>query len=223
MNRVLRDGRQQRLVSCAKEVFAQKGYHSTTISDIVQRAGIARGTFYQYFDNKLHIFQTVLESFLQELRAYIRPVSLGAGSAPPLVQIQDNLTRVLELVLRERDLAQIVLRHTGTTDPALENRLGNFYAQVAEMICRSLDLGMAMRLVRNCDTKLTAYSIIGAVKEVALQISAADGPQPSVDDLVRQLMQFGMTGILAETENASSGNLHGRAGHALLPSEAAGR
>ena len=200
MNNELRDGRKHRLVYCAKRAFASKGYYSTSISQIVQEAGIARGTFYQYFDNKLHIFENILDSFLQDLQDCIRPIALGPGAPPPLIQVQDNLTRVLNLVLQERDLTQILLHHTSTLDDTVERRLEDFYGQVAAMIERSLSLGIAMNLVRPSNTRLTAYSIIGAVKEVAFQLTSIEQPQPPVEELVQELLDFGMGGILAEPQ-----------------------
>jgi len=59
-----------------------------------------------------------------------------------------------------------------------------------------------MNLVRPCDTLLTAYSIIGAVKEVVFQFTSSQKPQPPVEKLVDELLQFGMKGILAESKNA---------------------
>ena len=208
MNTGLKNGRKERLTECAKIAFARKGYYSTTISEIVQQAGIARGTFYQYFDNKQHLFQSILDSFLQDLQGRIRPVSLGHDDPPPFVQLQGNLTRVLSLVLGERDLSQILLHHTGTVDRTLEEPIGDFYQQVAEMIQRSLNLGIAMKLVRPCDTGIIAYSIIGSVKEVVLQLTSSQKPQPPVEELVRELMEFGMGGILAENRSSVLGNPH---------------
>lgn len=163
---------------------------------------MARGTFYQYFDNKLHLFQSILDSFLQDLQGCIRPVSLSPDAPPPLDQIRGNLTRVFDMVLRERDLSQILLHHTGTVDSTLEEHINSFYQQVAQMTERSLKLGVAMDLVRSCDTRLTAYSIIGAVKEVVHQLTSSDRPQPPVEELVRELMDFGMGGILANSRRS---------------------
>ena len=207
MSSGVRDGRRDRLVYYAKEAFALEGYYATSISQIVQQAGIARGTFYQYFDNKLHIFQSILDSFIQDLQECIRPISMAAGAPDPRVQMEGNLSRVLELVLRERDLTRILLHHASTPDRALERRLTDFYSQVAKMIERSLNLGIAMNLVRSCNTRLTAYSIIGAVKEVVFQLTSSQERQPPLEVLVRELMAFGMEGILAEPLTAlSEGN-----------------
>lgn len=197
----LRDGRRQRLVDSAKNAFASEGYYTTSVSQIIQEAGIARATFYQYFDNKLHIFESILDSFLLNLGDCIKPISLGQEAPPPATQVRDNLTRVLTLVLRERELTQILLHHASGPDRGVENRLNDFYRQVAEMIERSLALGMAMNLVRPCNTRLTSYSIIGAVKEVVLQITSAREPQPPVEELARQLLEFGMGGILTQSQH----------------------
>ena len=202
MSGVLHDDRREHLVRCAKKAFADKGFYSTSISQIVQDAGIARGTFYQYFDNKLHIFQIILDSFLQDLRDSIKPISLAPGAPPPLAQTQGNLTRVLSLVLSERHLTQILLSHAGTPDRVLVGQLDDFYKQVAEMLERSLRLGISMNLVRPCNTRLTAYSIIGAVKEVIFQLTSSQEPQPPMEELVREILGFGMTGILAGSQAA---------------------
>ena len=207
----MRDGRRQRLVECAKTSFARRGYYGTSISEIVQEAGIARATFYQYFDNKQHIFQSILDSFLQDLHENIRPVALGPGAPPPLTQIEENLTRVLTLVLRERDLTQMLLHHGATLDPTAKQGLNDFYHQVAEMIERSLKMGIAMSFVRPCNTRLTSYSIIGAVKEVVFQLTPTQQrqPQPPVEELVQELLGFGMGGILADSKTSELGNAPG--------------
>ncbi len=197
-----RDIRRQRLVHSAKEAFANKGYHETSISEIVRRAGIARSTFYQYFDSKLHLFESILETLLQDLHDSIKPVSLAPGSPTPLVQIKENLTRVLNFVLEERDLTRILMHQTGALDRTMLGQLDGFYSQLAGMIQRSLDLGVTMNLVRPCDTRLTAFSIIGAVKEVIFQLTSSQEPWPSTDQIGDQLLEFAMGGILVHPQNS---------------------
>ena len=213
MNVQSRDLRRQRLVDRAKAEFANKGFHETNISEIVRQAGIARSTFYQYFDSKLHLFQSIFDSFLQDLNDAIQPISLAAGSPAPLVQIQNNLTRVLDLVLNEKDLTRIFLNYTGSLDQKVAGRVSEFYSQAAGMIQRSLDLGISMNLVRPCDTRLTSYSIIGAVKEVAFQLATSQEPRPSTEELVRQLLEFGMDGVLVQARSS----LLGSAGQSTNP------
>jgi AcrR family transcriptional regulator len=44
--------RRSELLEAARAIFARKGWESTTIAEIVSRAGVAQGTFYLYFPGK---------------------------------------------------------------------------------------------------------------------------------------------------------------------------
>jgi len=202
MNIQTRDIRKHRLVDSAKLAFAQKGYHETSISEIVRQAGIARSTFYQYFDSKLDLFESILDSFLQDLEESIQPISLAPGAQASMAQLEDNLNRVLKLMLGERDLTQILLHHTRALDPTVLGRVEEFYEGAAEMIQRSLNQGISMNLVRPCDTRLTSFCIIGAVKEVVFQLSSSQAQQPSVEELTRNMLDFAMGGILVQSQNS---------------------
>jgi AcrR family transcriptional regulator len=202
MNSQSRDHRKQRLVDSAKEAFASNGYHETSVSEIVRQAGIARSTFYQYFDSKQHLFESILDSLLQDLHDAIRPVSLVPGAPPPLVQIQDNLTRVFDLVLKEKDLTRILMQHSGALDLTMVKQLEDFYSQAAQMIQRSLNLGIAMNLIRPCNTQLISFSIIGAVKEVVFQLTTSTQQRPPTQETVTQLFDFAMGGILIQSQNS---------------------
>ncbi len=202
MNSQSRDHRRQRLVDSAKEAFASNGYHETSVSEIVRQAGIARSTFYQYFDSKQHLFESILDNLLQDLHDAIRPVSLAPGALAPLLQIRDNLTRVFDLVLDEKDLTRILMQHSGALDLTMVKQLEDFYGQAARMIQHSLNLGIAMNLIRPCNTHLISFSIIGAVKEVVFQLTTSTEQRPATQETVTQLLDFAMGGILVHPQNS---------------------
>ena len=47
--------KQDALLNTAYQLFTEKGFQKTSISDIVNEAGVAKGTFYLYFKDKLDI------------------------------------------------------------------------------------------------------------------------------------------------------------------------
>ena len=49
------------LLDAATKVFAEKGFHPTTIKDITREAGIADGTIYNYFENKTALMLGILD------------------------------------------------------------------------------------------------------------------------------------------------------------------
>ncbi len=76
---MVRAERRQQVIESAKEIFSKKGFHKTSIADIVQKAGIARATFYLYFKNKRNLFHSLLEFLLQELDRRVETIRLGEG------------------------------------------------------------------------------------------------------------------------------------------------
>src|SRR5690606_8287650 len=58
-----RELRRRQLLDAARDVFAEKGYVAATVDDVVARCGVARGTFYLYFDDKLDVFGALVSDF----------------------------------------------------------------------------------------------------------------------------------------------------------------
>ncbi|MDP9001704.1 MAG: TetR/AcrR family transcriptional regulator, partial [Myxococcota bacterium] len=59
--------RRQQILNVARDVFARRGYHNAKIEDIVTAAGIARGTFYLYFEDKRSIFEEIVDRTIARL------------------------------------------------------------------------------------------------------------------------------------------------------------
>jgi len=53
--------RHNQILDAATKVFATKGFHPTTIKDIAREAGVADGTIYNYFENKLALLLGILD------------------------------------------------------------------------------------------------------------------------------------------------------------------
>jgi len=188
-----KQARRAQVLRHAKRIFARKGYHRTNVADIISRARIARGTFYLYFENKKDLFEELLEQVLRELAFRIQRIRIGPGEHDPAEQLRANLRRVMYFVLNERDLTNILLSHALGFDPDLDIRIQTFYDRIAAQIQRSLDLGITMGLVRECDTRTNAYCILGGVKETIAQLSRQT--PPDIDRLVEEILRFGLSGV----------------------------
>ena len=70
--------RKQQLLDRAAELFAERGYAETRVIDIVRAAGVAKGLFYWYFDNKESLFRELAENIRLRLRR-----QQGASWTPP--------------------------------------------------------------------------------------------------------------------------------------------
>ncbi|AVK46954.1 transcriptional regulator [Clostridium sp. MF28] len=69
MVRVIKDPEERKndILTAAMELFKEKGYGKTAVSDIVKAAGIAQGTFYIYYKNKEDVFISVIENTREKI------------------------------------------------------------------------------------------------------------------------------------------------------------
>ena len=178
-----------RLLEAAKKLFSEKGYYNTQISHIIDEAGVARGTFYLYFKSKEEIFREILREVVKELRERIKVVDL---SEDPIEQVKENIERVIELALEEKDLARIVLQRN--CDPKLFSIINEFFEEVRRLIKGSLDKGIELGLVRPCDTEIVARSVMGALKEIIVGLLEREGVDPG--EIADEIVRFGMRGVL---------------------------
>jgi AcrR family transcriptional regulator len=188
-----RQARRAQVLRHAKHIFASKGYHRTNVADIISRARIARGTFYLYFENKKELFEELLEQVFNELGRRIVRIRLATDQPSPQEQLRNNLRRVFEFVLEERDLTDILLTHSLGFDRELDARILAFYDRIAQLIQRSLDLGISMGLVRQCDTRMLSYCILGGIKDAIGQL-ARESHRP-IEPLVEEILNFGLRGV----------------------------
>jgi AcrR family transcriptional regulator len=70
-NEQLREQSRERILGAALEVFAEKGFHTATISDITARAGVSRGLITYYFPGKHELAAELLGRYLDALTALL--------------------------------------------------------------------------------------------------------------------------------------------------------
>lgn len=71
--------RRAQILGAAIKVFAERGFHRTTIRDVAKAAGVADGTIYNYFDNKTALLLAILDPLNESGRRDAELVS----AAPP--------------------------------------------------------------------------------------------------------------------------------------------
>jgi AcrR family transcriptional regulator len=65
------DARRAAILAAARHVFAANGFGDTTIDEIAQAAGIAKGTVYLYFRSKRELYRAALTSGISELTSIV--------------------------------------------------------------------------------------------------------------------------------------------------------
>ncbi len=67
-NRRRQEERRQQILTAALDMFGEKGFHATNVSDVASRAGISQGTIYLYFKSKDEPLRTCHTFVLRRVR-----------------------------------------------------------------------------------------------------------------------------------------------------------
>lgn len=160
-----REQRRSTILAAATQVFKDKGYHATSVNDIIDAAQIARGTFYLYFTSKRDVFAELSTTFLALIRGSVRKISLDPADGEPLAQMRANFRRVMNTVLEYGDLATIMLRGDAG-DAEARAQMAPFYDQVIDLIGQAVRVGRGLGIARDCDVEVIAVAALAGLKEV---------------------------------------------------------
>jgi AcrR family transcriptional regulator len=97
------------LVDAGRRVFAKKGYDAARITDITAEAGLAAGTFYKYFEDKLHLFRVIVDSLTPIFRERLREARRTGDGEPPEAWVRRGFAAFLDIVEEYPELVKLFL------------------------------------------------------------------------------------------------------------------
>jgi AcrR family transcriptional regulator len=184
------------LLAAAKDVFAAKGYHAATVDDITRAAGVAKGTFYLYFQEKREIFYEVIQSFFVLIKDIGRSVGEVNAGHDFLARAEQAAGRIMRVFLENRELARLAYRDAMGLDRDLEQMVQGFYREIADVEAANIRLGIELGLLRPVDPLLVAYAHIGMVERVLLALLEDASVLPPPEQIVKQMLSVAFEGLL---------------------------
>ena len=180
-----------KIVYAAMLLFAQKGYASTSVSDILQAAGVNAGSLYYFFPGKQDVLLAVLDAYLHG----IHPMLLQ----PAWKGVTDPIERVFALLDRYRShlettectygcpIGSIALE-LHEPDPAVRKLLAaNFAGWVNAIEQCFIEAGD--RLPKSVDRRALAIFALTTM-EGGVMVSRTDRTLDAFDDAVRMLRDY---------------------------------
>jgi len=191
------DERRTQILEASREVFGQRGYHGSSVSHIVRAAGVARGTFYNYFPSKRAVFQAVLDDIMEQVEGAVHPMDPTRPIAP---QVRENLERLILTLSEREELPRLLFGEALGIDDEGDDALRGFYGAALRRIEHALRLGQQVGVVHAGDPVLWSRCLLGMLKEPAFQASLHNEALDA-HALVDALFAFLARGVLtAQTE-----------------------
>jgi AcrR family transcriptional regulator len=191
------DDRRQQLLHAATWVFARKGYRRAAISDIIERAGVARGTFYLYFASKEQVFLAIVEDFHKKITSAVTTTS--EPPTPPMTDpegmLRISFRRWLGFFAANRDATTVILKEASSIDPRFEKGFAELRRSAVDFFAaryrRLQELGIVRPSIRPV---LMAHLLIGMFDELLNAFVLTDA-NADLEALAAQLADFEWNGI----------------------------
>ena len=188
-----KEQRREEIMLAAISCFAEKGYHETSMDDIVRAADLSKGTLYWHFKNKRELFQCLVRRWLEEfterlgetleqartanekLRMVVEALKENAAAQPELARAQ---LEFYALAVRDEEFKTWLRKNYVADRQFLESILregidqGEFrripVEQVARMVMAYLDGALLHREIM--EREPTAANILDEVADTLIEL-----------------------------------------------------
>ena len=143
------------LLDAAAAEFGEKGFHEAGISRITQRAGVAIGSFYTYFDSKEAIFTALVRDLSDQVRDFVAPRI--QGQEDQLAAERMGQQAFIEFARLHKEIYRII-DEAEFVDPASYRA---HYTNTAARIAARLDAGVARGEITPGASEIRAWAIMG--------------------------------------------------------------
>jgi AcrR family transcriptional regulator len=149
--------RRQQLLSVALDVFSATGYHTTTMDDVADAAGVTKPVLYQHFDSKralyLHLVADVGERMARAITAETAEV------ASPRQQVEAGIAAYFQFVTDNRTAFLLLFEGADRSDADVAEAVNRIEDSMAELVAPLIAAGIDADQQR-----ALAYGIVGAAE-----------------------------------------------------------
>jgi AcrR family transcriptional regulator len=137
--------RKQQIIDTAKDMFIKYGYQSTHIGKICDELDIARGTVYQYFNNKREILYSILETLEEQISDLLDADDLKnhlKTNPPPKVflsYIIHRITSAVLVIISEPIIPKLIFKDIIGIDKGVNSRVNDFIEAIIKAITLDIE------------------------------------------------------------------------------------
>ncbi len=163
--------RKQQIFQAALACFGRKGYHLTTMDDIVQESGLSKGALYWYFKGKKELFLSLFQEVIEQLGETWQSITVNQDASAT-----DKLLATIALFRNElREMVPLfgvmmeawaLTRH----DEEVENLFRGFYQPYLQMMTQIIKEGVASGEFHTGSTTAMALVVMTLYDGIALAI-----------------------------------------------------
>lgn len=159
----------RKILNAARLEFGEQGFGDSSIVGITQRAGVALGTFYTYFNSKEEVFGAVVRDMSAQVRDTVAPAFKDTKYA--LDAARHGLELFLEFARTHRDVYRIVDEAEFVEPTAYREHYETTAARIAARLVAAREDGEIAPDLSDDDLEILAWASMGANVFLGLRYS----------------------------------------------------
>lgn len=174
-----------KILSESERLFSEKGYYQTSIKEITEAADVGTGTFYIYFQNKLSLYQVILEEYDKSIRQYIAEDIKKSTNRKEAERM--GIKAFIKLVQEKPSMYNVIWQALYIDEKLFVNYYKNFSKRYVKQIKDAQAKG---EIVKDYDPEVLSYMLIGISNFIGLRYAIfdkEDNLEPIMDDIMKVL------------------------------------
>lgn len=165
--------RRDQIMAAAKEVFARKGFHATTIADIAKQAGLAYGSIYWYFDSKEDLFHALMAVQEVALRARVATTLSELNGSPHSREaslralLKASVQATFEFFEADKATVKLLFRDAYALGDRFEKHLAGIYERFIDDIETVIVAAQQRGEMVSAPPRMVAYTLAALVGQLA--------------------------------------------------------
>jgi TetR/AcrR family fatty acid metabolism transcriptional regulator len=155
--------RKQQILAAASKVFGEMGYHKAKVKDIAVRAGIGKGTVYEYFSSKRELFEETIFHMLEV--AFKQASESVDGKRDPVEKLKALIDLQASLLKRDGNAAALFMKNSGDIQTEMLEMLLAHRKRILDLIAGIIEEGIEKEVFRQVDSHLAAILFMGVLQE----------------------------------------------------------
>jgi AcrR family transcriptional regulator len=182
----------RKILDAARDEFGERGFGDSSIVGITQRAGVALGTFYTYFDSKEALFQALVRDMSAQVRDHVAPVL--KQSADTLEGERAALESFLWFAREHRDVYRIIDEAEFVDAAAYREHYETTATRIAARLVAGRESGEIDGRFSDEDLEILAWALMGSNVFLGLRFAVWSSTDPKrVADTMGELLRSGLS------------------------------
>lgn len=182
----------RKILDAARDEFGERGFSDSSIVGITQRAGVALGTFYTYFESKEVLFQALVRDMSAQVAATAAPAFVGDAHA--LDAARHGLELFLRFAREHRDIYRIIDEAEFVDPDAYREHYETTAMRIAARFVAARDKGELAADLSDEDLEILAWASMGANVFLGLRYSVWASVDPKhVAAVANRLLRKGLS------------------------------